>query len=127
MSCNDCWPGPSWSIIDHYGNTKLGYEVVKKEFQPIIAVIDTTDQYITAHLVNNSGKGFKGVIRLNLYNNEELLWSKSEIFSASNNESLLLYKETITKYDQLHAEIQVIQKSDIIYEDIFWFDFPKNR
>ncbi len=29
---NDCWPGPSWSVIDYYGNEKIAYEVVKKAF-----------------------------------------------------------------------------------------------
>jgi beta-mannosidase len=29
---NDCWPGPSWSVIDYYGKHKLAYDVVKKEF-----------------------------------------------------------------------------------------------
>lgn len=29
---NDCWPGPSWSIIDYYGEHKAAYEVVKDEF-----------------------------------------------------------------------------------------------
>jgi len=29
---NDCWPGPSWSVIDYYGKHKMAYEVVKKEF-----------------------------------------------------------------------------------------------
>jgi beta-mannosidase len=29
---NDCWPGPSWSVIDYYGKHKKAYEVVKKEF-----------------------------------------------------------------------------------------------
>ncbi|HKK38554.1 MAG TPA: hypothetical protein VJ949_04010, partial [Cryomorphaceae bacterium] len=29
---NDCWPGPSWSVIDYYGNRKDAYEVVKEEF-----------------------------------------------------------------------------------------------
>ncbi|OJJ19704.1 hypothetical protein BKI52_19420 [marine bacterium AO1-C] len=29
---NDCWPGPSWSVIDYYGKHKLGYEAVKEEF-----------------------------------------------------------------------------------------------
>jgi len=29
---NDCWPGPSWSIIDYDGNPKLAYEVVKRAF-----------------------------------------------------------------------------------------------
>ncbi|PCI96259.1 MAG: beta-mannosidase [Flavobacteriales bacterium] len=29
---NDCWPGPSWSIIDYYGRHKKAYDVVKEEF-----------------------------------------------------------------------------------------------
>ncbi|MGB0882218.1 MAG: glycoside hydrolase family 2 protein, partial [Vicingaceae bacterium] len=29
---NDCWPGPSWSVIDYYGKKKKAYEVVKTEF-----------------------------------------------------------------------------------------------
>ena len=124
---NDCWPGPSWSIIDHYGNTKIAYEVVKKEFQPIIAVIDTTDKYITAHLINNSGKEFKGIIQLNFFKNNKLLWTKSKVFSSSNNKSILIYEEPISKQNDLHAEIQVILNSNIIYKDEFWFDLPKNR
>ncbi|HPF89803.1 MAG TPA: hypothetical protein PLL57_04030 [Flavobacteriales bacterium] len=30
---NDCWPGPSWSIIDYDGNPKPAYEVVKRLYQ----------------------------------------------------------------------------------------------
>ena len=29
---NDCWPGPSWSIIDYYQRPKKGYFTVKKAF-----------------------------------------------------------------------------------------------
>jgi beta-mannosidase len=29
---NDCWPGPSWSVIDYYGNRKKAYDVVKNGF-----------------------------------------------------------------------------------------------
>ena len=29
---NDCWPGPSWSVIDYYGNKKPAYYTVKEEF-----------------------------------------------------------------------------------------------
>jgi beta-mannosidase len=31
---NDCWPGPSWSVIDYYGKHKVAYKTVKKEFTP---------------------------------------------------------------------------------------------
>ena len=30
---NDCWPGPSWSIIDYYGNHKTAYKSVQKAFE----------------------------------------------------------------------------------------------
>jgi beta-mannosidase len=30
---NDCWPGPSWSVIDYYGQKKLAYDAVKQAFQ----------------------------------------------------------------------------------------------
>lgn len=29
---NDCWPGPSWSVIDYYGNKKKAYSVVQEAF-----------------------------------------------------------------------------------------------
>ncbi|MBK8226612.1 MAG: hypothetical protein IPK70_05500 [Flavobacteriales bacterium] len=29
---NDCWPGPSWSIIDYEGNPKPAFEAVKKAY-----------------------------------------------------------------------------------------------
>ena len=29
---NDCWPGPSWSIIDYYQRPKKGYDLVKSRF-----------------------------------------------------------------------------------------------
>ncbi len=29
---NDCWPGPSWSVIDYYGKHKVAYDVVKKGY-----------------------------------------------------------------------------------------------
>ena len=34
---NDCWPGPSWSIIDYDGNEKKAYQEVQNYYQPIIA------------------------------------------------------------------------------------------
>jgi beta-mannosidase len=30
---NDCWTGPSWSIIDYYGKKKKANELVKTEFK----------------------------------------------------------------------------------------------
>ena len=124
---NDCWPGPSWSVIDYYGNPKVGYEVVKKEFQPIIAVIDTINNNITAHIINNSGKEFNGTIKLRLLKGKEFLWTESEQLKIGNNQSMLVFKKTITKHNELRAEIEIIVNEILIYKDVFWFDIPKNR
>ena len=29
---NDCWPGPSWSVIDYYGEKKAAYFTVQRLF-----------------------------------------------------------------------------------------------
>ena len=29
---NDCWPGPSWSVIDYFGKEKQAYDIVKMEY-----------------------------------------------------------------------------------------------
>ena len=30
---NDCWPGPSWSVIDYYGKNKKAYRTIKRLFK----------------------------------------------------------------------------------------------
>jgi len=30
---NDCWPGPSWSVIDYYGNHKIAFDTIKSVFE----------------------------------------------------------------------------------------------
>lgn len=41
---NDCWPGPSWSVIDYYGNNKIAYEEIKEQFSPILLIQDSNHQ-----------------------------------------------------------------------------------
>ena len=38
---NDCWPGPSWSVIDYYGNNKLAYEAVKESYNHTLTLRDS--------------------------------------------------------------------------------------
>jgi beta-mannosidase len=37
---NDCWPGPSWSVIDYYGNEKEAYKTVRENFKGILFFSD---------------------------------------------------------------------------------------
>lgn len=51
---NDCWPGPSWSIIDYYGNKKVAYESVKKHYKPQIASFEITKNGADISLVSDA-------------------------------------------------------------------------
>lgn len=51
---NDCWPGPSWSVIDYYGNQKSAYNDVKKYYKPVIASIKEDRDYVYITVVSDS-------------------------------------------------------------------------
>ena len=124
---NDCWPGPSWSIIDHYGTPKLAYEVIKNEFQPIIAVIDTNDDFLTTHLINNGGKARNLNVKISLLNSYETLWTEIKEIKITNNQSDVILNKAYKYQKGLRALIEVKEKEKVIYKNVFWFDAPKNR
>lgn len=68
---NDCWPGPSWSVIDYYGNEKIAYETVKQNFKPLIAVLNSAKNEI--EIISDLEESFDGKI--------ELLVDRSRLFS----------------------------------------------
>lgn len=50
---NDCWPGPSWSVIDYYGNEKSAYNEVKKYYKPVVASINLDQTQLSIDLVSD--------------------------------------------------------------------------
>jgi beta-mannosidase len=50
---NDCWPGPSWSVIDYYGNEKEAYKEVQNFYKPIIASCEIDDNNLALTLVSD--------------------------------------------------------------------------
>lgn len=50
---NDCWPGPSWSVIDYYGNEKEAYSEVQDHYKPIIASCEMDGNNLVATLVSD--------------------------------------------------------------------------
>ena len=59
---NDCWPGPSWSVIDYYGNNKDAYYTVKENFKPIIAVYDNATSEV--EIISDMNSNFEGEIEV---------------------------------------------------------------
>ena len=62
---NDCWPGPSWSVIDYYGNEKLAYEVVKQNYDHILIMRDNNMVTVLSDKSNYSGSIVASLIKKN--------------------------------------------------------------
>ncbi|MFT5822480.1 MAG: beta-mannosidase [Crocinitomix sp.] len=50
---NDCWPGPSWSVIDYYGNEKAAYAEVLKFYKPIIVSCEMNGQSLNTTVLSD--------------------------------------------------------------------------
>lgn len=85
---NDCWPGPSWSIIDYYGRKKDAFNTVKENFKPVIAVLDSAKKGV--EIISNLNTAFHGSIQIILkqHSFSKIIFNK-EIYIKSNDRILL--------------------------------------
>lgn len=59
---NDCWPGPSWSVIDYYGNEKLAFNTVAENYKSLIVVLDSDKNEV--EILSDNKERFKGKLIL---------------------------------------------------------------
>ena len=129
---NDCWPGPSWSAIQSNGEVKPVYQEIKKLFSPTIAVIDTTDQVFSIHLISDENRIRN--VELEVICFRDGIQKSSEFFPVSIN--YLEVKEVLSakkkKWDgsrtrkDLSYQLVVREGNEIIFHD-FWFEVPLER
>ncbi len=63
---NDCWPGISWSLVDHYGFAKASYFYVRRAYAPVMASFKAVDDGIELWLVNDTPGVVAGRMRLSM-------------------------------------------------------------
>lgn len=86
---NDCWRGPSWSVIEYDGETKIAWSELLKFYSPQFAYLDETSDGTT--LIAHSDNAFKGTIRLSIsYNSAKLLWNKKYVVELDPLETITL-------------------------------------
>ena len=64
---NDCWPGPTWSSVDFYGNQKALHSEVTKLFKNNPLVLNEENGKQTLYLVNSNENEYKEVLNLTVY------------------------------------------------------------
>jgi len=61
---NDCWAGPTWSIIDADGRLKPAYYALRRAFAPQLCALHPIDGVLRLALVNDTPDAFEGTITL---------------------------------------------------------------
>ncbi len=58
---NDCWPGVSWSVLDHEGFGKAGYFYTRRVYAPLLASFQQgTDGAVELWLTNDTAEAAQG-------------------------------------------------------------------
>ena len=64
---NDCWPGPSWSSLDYYGNWKALHYAARKFFAPVLVSITESAGQVEVFVVNDQGHSMSGELITSLF------------------------------------------------------------
>ncbi len=130
---NDCWPGPSWSSIDYYGTYKPLMEVATKFYQPVVGIMDVSDDVFEVIVVSDKLESVQGNMTLRLIGLDNKIYRQWNIpfnipangcqkyFTLKTNE--LFNGE---KKENLLAELKVTVENDLIFKDVYYFVRPKD-
>jgi beta-mannosidase len=130
---NDCWPGPSWSSIDYYGNWKALHYAAKKFYAPVLVSITEKNGQVEVHIVNDQGHSISGklITTLFLFNGTKIkeISEHLDIDPYSSSKKLSLDKEKLMEGNN---EAEIVLKGILeinkisIAESEYYFSRPKD-
>ncbi|MFT4602575.1 MAG: beta-mannosidase [Arenicella sp.] len=126
---NDCWVGPSWSVLNYDHTEKIGYEVVKNLYSPQIVVVDTTKEKIVFWAVSDSPEMIKVSLKIKVVQDFETLLEKSIPADLTFLKSQKIYaftlsdivKKTLTTKPSISITLKDRTSGDLLFEDVFYF------
>ncbi|MDP3311930.1 glycoside hydrolase family 2 protein [Lutibacter sp.] len=117
---NDCWPGPSWSILDYYGQEKDAFNTIKENFKPIIAVLnyEKNEIEIISDLVSN----FTGKIAVSLVEKQSSKIILDQPFFVKYSSRIKLKFPLIESSNSEIFELKIVLKDStnyMVFSDVF--------
>ena len=107
---NDCWPGISWSSIDHFGNWKALHYELKEAFENVLVSFkregDQVDIYIVNDLLNDIDETLK--IRLVDFQGNKL-WNLSKPVKVTSNSSMLVDSFIMGSFEEIQWNQVVLE------------------
>ena len=130
---NDCWPGPSWSVIDYFGRKKIAYQVVQDRYKPVILVADSRENAFSVFVVSDLLADKKAQLKLELFKyNDERLWVSEKEVAAEANASITIYRSDIRKLldgtpkGEVYLKLTLFSDNEILDIEKFYFVKPKD-
>ena len=90
---NDCWPGPSWSVIDYYKNEKPAFDAVSDMYRPLVAFVELINDSIKVTAVSDQANTAFVTLTLTVQsdNDQNELWKK-QLDVSPNGSQVVLFK-----------------------------------
>jgi len=130
---NDCWPGPSWSVIDYFGHQKLAYQVIKDSYQPVILVANSDENNFNIFVVSDLLSDSTATLRLELFKyDNDRIWVSEKQIKINANVAKNIYRSDIRKLldgmpkDEVYLKLTLLNNDDRIDIEKFYFVKPKD-
>lgn len=68
---NDCWPGPSWSVINYDGTDKKAYSIIQTWYDDVVAIPHIQNGKLSIVLNSNRRMEFSGTLILKIQDFEK--------------------------------------------------------
>lgn len=108
---NDCWPGPSWSVLNFDASEKKAYTTVQTWFADVVAIPTLKNGDLEIHINSNRRFKFNGKLKLNMDDFE----MEFDLIDIEPNKAVPLKIDKKLK-DISEIELQIEEGNRIIWE-----------
>ena len=124
---NDCWPGISWSSIDHFGNWKALHYEAKKAFENVLISFERKGDEVGIYIVNDLLKNLEETLVLQLYDFKgNVLWKSSKAISVPSNSSVVVESFSIDHVEEIQWNQVMLEAHYGDHSSTYFFVKPKN-
>jgi beta-mannosidase len=124
---NDCWPGISWSSIDHFGSWKALHYEAKEAFENILISFKPEGNHVNVYIINDLLKNLEETLVLQLYDFKgNVLWSSSLEVEVDRNSSVLAESFFVENMSGLDGNEVLLDAKYGDYTNTYFFEKPKN-
>ena len=108
---NDCWPGISWSSIDHFGNWKALHYEAKDAFENVLISFERHNDRVHVYIVNDLITSLDESLEMKLIDFDgNVLWSASKQIKVPSSSSNLVNSFSIdsgltSKWNQVLLQV----------------------